>query len=163
MDFREIASRLTGFSIPVLGASWNPPEAEVTVVRRIVAFLEDRRVLYVPHAVETPAHCLESVMEIRRFLTSELGKLGAKSDLKTPLRSMRAASRKFLDATQRRPEIVEFGMDHGHWASWEFGIALGELRGIFGLWLGVLASRYRVDVEDELAVILPAKDSPRAV
>ncbi len=37
------------------------------------AFLEDRRVLYAPDSLEVPSHCVESVLEIRRFLSAELG------------------------------------------------------------------------------------------
>ena len=44
--FKEIASRITGISIPVFGVSWNPPEAERKIVRETFIFLEDRRALY---------------------------------------------------------------------------------------------------------------------
>jgi hypothetical protein len=40
----KILSRLTGFSVPVFGVSWSPPEAERAVARRVIASLEDRRV-----------------------------------------------------------------------------------------------------------------------
>jgi hypothetical protein len=43
--FQEIAARVTGFSTPVFGVSWSPSEPEVTAARRVVTFLEDRRVL----------------------------------------------------------------------------------------------------------------------
>ena len=72
MNFREIATRLTGISCPVFGVSWNPPEAERTVARRVIAYLEDRRVLYNPGELEVPEHCVESVLEMRRYLTQEL-------------------------------------------------------------------------------------------
>ena len=48
MKFQEILSRITGLSVPVFGVSWTPPAAEVTIARRVVTFLEDRRVLYNP-------------------------------------------------------------------------------------------------------------------
>ncbi len=58
MRFKEILSRLTGISVPVFGVSWNPPEADGAVVKRVVAFLEDRRVLYAPSEMEVPEHCV---------------------------------------------------------------------------------------------------------
>jgi len=68
----EIASRLTGFSSPIVGVSWNPPEAEVTAARRIIAFLEDRRVLYQPTEMENPAHCVQSVLVVRQGFFEQL-------------------------------------------------------------------------------------------
>jgi hypothetical protein len=48
MKFSEIANRLTGISTPFGGASWKPAEMEIEGARRVIAFLEDRRVLYEP-------------------------------------------------------------------------------------------------------------------
>jgi hypothetical protein len=55
-----------------VGVSWQPIDLEVSAARRVIAFLEDRRVLYAPDSLEVPSHCVESVLEIRRFLSSEL-------------------------------------------------------------------------------------------
>lgn len=43
-------------------------------MHRVIAFLEDRRVLYAPDELEVPSHCVHSVLEIRHFLSGELGK-----------------------------------------------------------------------------------------
>lgn len=76
MKFSEIAKRLTGFSTPVFGVSWNPPESERVVAKRVIAQLEDRRVLYNPSEMEVPDQCVTSVVDIRRMLSRELGSLG---------------------------------------------------------------------------------------
>ena len=52
MKFEEIAKLLTGISCPVFGLQWSPTEADCVVARRMIRFLEDRRVLYVPYDVE---------------------------------------------------------------------------------------------------------------
>jgi Family of unknown function (DUF6650) len=126
MKFREIASRLTGISSPIFGVSWNPPAAELTVARRVIAFLEDRRVLFADESIEVPSHCVSSVLELRRYLTSEIQQL-ADSELCRSLRAMRTACRKFMESVDDRGGIVvRHGFDHGHWASWRFGAALGD-------------------------------------
>jgi len=159
MKFREILSRLTGISVPVFGVSWNPPEADCAIVKRVIAFLEDRRVLYAPSEMEVPEHCVHSVIEIRGFLTGEIGKLGDGSDLAANLRALRAACRKFLDTVQNDDgRIIRHGFSQGHWASWVFNSALGELRGVFGVHVAILATKYGIDVEKELAAILPVED-----
>jgi hypothetical protein len=158
MRFTEIVSRLTGFSIPIFGVSWNPPEPDIQKARRVIVFLEDRRVLYTPSEMELPDHCVQSVLDIRRFLTQELASLQPETDLADTLRAMRAACRKFLDKVQgRNGDVVRFGRQPGHWASWEFNGALGELRGVFGIHLAKLAAQHGLDVEDGLASILPTR------
>jgi hypothetical protein len=159
VKFKEVVTRLTGISTPIFGASWNPPEAECSIARRVIALLEDRRVLYSPSEMEVPHHCVMSVQEIRRFLTQELTKLEADRELAQSLRAMRAACRKFLNTVDGPSgEVVSFGATHGHWASWCFNGALGELRGTFGVHLAKLAVQYGLDIEDDLAIILPARD-----
>jgi hypothetical protein len=159
MKFQEIVSRLTGISTPVFGISWNPPEPESVIARRIITFLEDRRVLYAPSKMETPAHCVESVIQIRGFLTAELAQLDSGTELARTMRAMRAACRKFLNTVDGRDgRIIRFGDQYGHWASWVFNGALGEMRGVFGIHIAKLAAQYGLDVEDELASILPGKD-----
>ena len=92
MKFSEVARRLTGISCPIFGVSWNPGVAKVASARRVLTYLEDRRVLYAPWNVEIPEHCVESVLEIRRFLTDQLGQLDDQDeDIVPHLRAMRAS------------------------------------------------------------------------
>ena len=97
LKFSEIVNRLTGISTPFGGASWQPAEMEIAGARRVISFLEDRRVLYEPSEMEAPSHCVHSVIEIRHRLSDELGKLDGRSELAASLRAMRAACRKFLE------------------------------------------------------------------
>lgn len=154
MRFSEIASRLTGFSTPVFGVSWEPAQSDVEAVRRVLAFLEDRRVLYAPDDAEVPSHCVESVPRIREYLTDELGRGGVPAEVADSLRAMRAACRKFLDATDLGRLDAEGPMLLGS-AGWRFHQALGELRGVVGLHVARLAAAYGVDVEEPLATTLP--------
>jgi hypothetical protein len=158
MKFSEIANRLTGISTPLVGVSGQPTDLEVSAVRRVIAFLEDRRVLYSPDELEVPAHCVQSVLEIRHFLTGELGKLDNASEFAASLRAMRAACRKFMErvGTDGR-EVILHANHQGHWASWTFYSALGEMRGTFGVHLAKIAAEFKLDIEDRLAEILPAR------
>lgn len=156
MKFRELLSRITGLSTPIFGAQWNPAEAECVAARRVITVLEDRRVLFVPSEVEVPRHCVDSVLQIRQFLTSEIAKVSENSELGLSLRAMRAACRKFLATTQSDDrKIIQFGSDRSHYASWVFIGALGELRGVFGVHIAKIAVAHGLDVEDGLAAIVP--------
>jgi hypothetical protein len=163
VKFKGVAARLTGLSIPVFGVSWNPPPAEVTVARKVIAFLEDRRVLYNPFHMEDPGHCVSSVVEIRHSLTAELGNLTKSDGLAANLRAMRAACRKFLDGVVVQGESHAGPGRRGLAHDWVFMSALGELRGIIGLHVAVLAAQHGLDVEGELASILPAKPTLKDV
>ena len=125
---------------------------------RVIAFLEDRRVLYAPDELEVPSHCVHSVLEIRHFISGELGKLDTKSEFAASLRAMRAACRKFLESvgTDGR-EVILYADHHRHWASWTFYSALGEMRGTFGVHLAKIAAEFKLDIEDRLATILPGQ------
>lgn len=157
MKFREVVSRLTGFSVPVFGVSWNPPEPEVTVARRVLAFLEDRRVLFNPYHLEVAEQCVSSVIDIRRFLTEEIGKLPGDSKLGEHMRGIRAACRKFLDETSPGSRRVLRPHFAGPFEA-EFFTELGELRATIGLHVAALAVMHGLDVEGELAKTLPELD-----
>jgi hypothetical protein len=171
VKFTEIASRMTGFSSPVFGLSWQPPTPDVTIARRVLAFLEDRQVLYAPYEVEIPERCIASVMRIRDFLTGLLGDHALGGDLADSLRAMRSACRKFMNTVDTRSsgligrlqriidtetgESISIPPGHISMNDIEFNQALGELRGVFGIHVGLLATKYGLDVEDGLASILP--------
>lgn len=74
MKFRYALSRLTGISVPLFGVSWNAPEPARAAARRMLTFLEDRRVLCVTSEMEVPEHGGQSVLRIREMLTSEIGR-----------------------------------------------------------------------------------------
>ena len=159
MKFSEIAGRLTGISTPLGGVSWQATETETAAARRVISFLEDRRVLYAPGEMEVPEHCVHSVLEIRRFLSGELGRLDNDSGFAASLRAMRAACRKFLERVGADGrDAVLYANRHGHWASWTFYGALGEMRGTFGVHLTRIAAEFQLDIEDGLASILPERD-----
>lgn len=143
--FKDLASRITGVSIPIFGVSWNPPESEREVVRETFIYLEDRRALFNDYAWEIPDHVAQSILEIRSELTSALKRLPAKSEAVTSLRAMRAACREYLD--NARP--------HGHHHL--FLANLGRLRAVIGIHVAYLSVKYGLDVDGELLRIIPVE------
>ena len=156
MRLDEIVTRITGLTCPVFGVTWQPPEAHTTVARRVLTYLEDRRVLYAPRDMEVPWQCFESAMQIRAFLTNELQGLSP-SDLTTCLRTMRAACREFVNgfAGPHGASWAHRSHPFGHELSWEFACALGAFRASIGVQVARLAAMYGLDVEDELASCMP--------
>jgi hypothetical protein len=159
MTFNDIKERLTGISCPFFGISWNPPETDRNVAKRVIRFLEDKRVLYNPSDLEMPRHCVESVIRIREFLTNEMGQTKDDSNLFGYMKAMRIACRKFLDRTFSKDErFLGEARYNGNYSSWVFSSALGELRGTFGNMVAQISAAYGIDVEDDLAKIIPEKE-----
>jgi len=152
--FAEIVQRITGISTPVFGINWNPSADKRSVVKRLIAFLEDRRALYEDYCNEYGPWVEKSVLEMRQELTNVLKSCPDDAVLTNPIRAMRAACRKFLN---------ELGHPGGHrsmrypgqFKMWE---ELGKMRAIFGLHLARLCVAFGVDVEPELASIFPQPD-----
>ena len=158
LTFKELTSRLTGFSIPIFGVSWQPEESDVKIAKRVVNFLEDRRVLYSPYDLEVPRHCVSSILEIRRMLTDEIGKLSQKKDLFNDLQLLRSACRKFLDEIQIHNIDTDQSIQISSYSGWIFYSALGELRGNFGIYVSKIAISYGIDISGELSKIIPIVD-----
>ena len=155
MLHKDIFNRLTGISCPLFGVSWNPPESERKIAQRIIYFLEAKRVLYSPYEYETVYPVINSVIEIRNLLTSELSNVEEKSILQKYIRAMRNACNKFLGSCPDREDFREAAAREGNISNWIFLSAIGELRGVFGIMIGQISSSYGIDVEDNLAQIIP--------
>lgn len=156
------AARLTGFSTPLIGASWQALPAERDVAAELLTRFEDRRVLYNPSEAEIPHHCVQSVLEVRRMLSDALVRLGGKGVLAEHIRALGAASRRFLDQMGTGgDDDFEAMRSPGHYRSRDFLDALGQLRGIFGVHLAMIAARYDLDVHGSLRDILPPEITDR--
>lgn len=153
---KEIGRRFTGFSILSLGVQWQYTVSEREIVREFILFLEDRRALYVPTQVEIEADVRWSAQSIREHATKALAQLAEGSKVAGPIRLIRAACRRYLEHSQQYPNIAALDAAAGNAAPWL--ISLGELRAAVGYNIGTLAVALDLDIEEELASIIPAED-----
>jgi len=124
--------------------------------------LEDRRVLFVPYHLEVISQVACSVLQMREMLTKALQALPETSRAAGSIRAMRTACRRFLKEPMpdfrnliRWHDARHAGDEDG---SPSFFVALGELRATFGTHVAALAYQYGLDIESELASILPSED-----
>jgi hypothetical protein len=155
MRFSEILNRLTGISCPVFGVSWIPAETERDIARKLIIYLEPRRVLYSEYEYETIYPCVASVTEIKNYLTLVLQALNENSKLNPYIRSMRNACNKFLNKCPDRDDFRRYAGIEGNISNWIFTSAIGELRCNFGIMIGQISKVYGLDVKDDLAQIIP--------
>jgi len=145
-----------GFAGSGVSMTWSKAVGDERVARRVLAFLEDRRVLFGQRHLEDEWHCVRSAQEIRVFLTEQIGAAETSAELAASLRAMRAASRKFIDAAGPRAENFRaWGGDQ----STHFGLALGDLRTLFGLQVARISATYGISIDPELASICPPVDN----
>ena len=151
VHFKEILASVTGVSTPIFGIQWKPLTAEVTIAKDILRDLEDKRVLYRPHDMEDSIDCHSSVEKIRAILTSALKQVEVQGNMGKQLSKMRRACREFCDIVgsprfnSSAPPIQQSLLSR----------ELSRLRNTIGGAVAAIAISYGLDVEDDLASIIP--------
>ncbi len=137
MEYKKILKNITGISTPLFGVQWNPPSVDSDVARVIIVFLEDRRVLYGSED-RGADYCRQSVEQIRGMLTQKIPLLSGNKDVQ------KVGARGFpnLEGPVQKSILKR---------------ELLKLREVSGMVVGSLAVSYGIDVEDELASIIPFK------
>jgi hypothetical protein len=144
--------RLKSLSFSIFGVSseWEVSKQNKQVARYIIRSLEDRRLLFGPRG-ENPndsMYCLASAKEIRSSLGDQLQGGNPGKALTQAIQEMRRAARRFMD--KGGSDGVNFLQDRER-----FLVAVTELRITFGFYIAALASKYHIEIDEDLASILP--------
>jgi uncharacterized protein DUF6650 len=150
--------RLTGISFPIGGIQWNTAPGDKDIAIRVLNYLEDRRLLYVDRDVERASYAVVSALHLRAQLTNEINSARPGRTLEQSLRRIRAACRKFVDRGGPRGHNFRPGRENEPHEADPFGLALGDLRTTIGFEIALIASKFELDIPDELATILPLTD-----
>jgi hypothetical protein len=156
------ARRITGISTLFGGFSWaDPGPGDNETIRRFLVFLEDRRVLYNAMNLEVADQVDRSVHEIREQCTKTLQQLSPNAFGVQPIRGIREAGRRFHDDRNERFRFFDDDFRDG-WRRENpgFFVALGAYRATVGHQVALLSAHYDIDIEGDLASILPAIDVP---
>ncbi|MDW1675223.1 MULTISPECIES: DUF6650 family protein, partial [unclassified Vibrio] len=151
MDYKSILGRVNGISTPIFGVSWNPDNTEKDQVRKLIIYLEDRRVLFYEEDREGISYARRSVESIRERLTKFLEDFDTDKELIKSVRAFRSACRAFCNEVgsvniSSEPQPVQRSILNSE---------LSKLRKVAGKTVGALSVSYGLDVEDELAAIIP--------
>lgn len=151
MKFERIFKNITGLSCPIFGLQWNAPVIEADEAKKIILFLEDKRVLFNPANMEDARHCAQSVIQIRTELTKLLQTLQSDSNLAKSIKSMRRACQGFSDK-----------LGHPRFLQFERPVQVSmlerelfKLREKCGISVAEMAVAYGLDIDDGLASIIP--------
>lgn len=140
--------RWTGLGTPFGSLQWEPKDDDKEISRRVISLLEDRRLLYIDFYWEIPHECITSASRIREELTGLMANPDISPAHAQQLKLLRSYFRTFMDTRD----------DHGrryHMGHEPFSVALGELRAKVGQVIGDLAARFDLELEPDLATIVP--------
>ena len=153
--------KVTGVSTPFGGVQWEHGLADDVQAQNIVDFLSDRRVLFNDGELEVPRFCVESVHEIRQFLTDTLRENQQDTPVRSCLLDLLGACRKFDNTiTQKCPSLQHGHLSNQFFEQISFFTSLGELRGAFGVQLDFLKDMYDSRLTSELSRMLPTEADP---
>lgn len=146
--------RLTGLSTLWGGIQWEHKDDDKEIARRVISLLEDRRLLWVDYQYEIPDQCIASAKETRDALTAQIENPEIGEKLASLLKEIRGYLRDFMTYSPVGASGYRSISD-----SDAFAVALGRLRALVGERLAIIAATYDLEVEDELASIIPSSDA----
>ena len=141
--------RITGLTVPWFGLQWEYLDGDAEIARRVISILEDKRMLWTPYADEVHEHVLESAGRVRDALTEQINTKGIGLELATLLKQLRKLFANFMTPQTR------YDSDFAAHRPVPFMESLGALRAAVGERIAALASKYSLDVDDDLQSIVP--------
>ena len=157
LSWQRIAKHSTGIPGARNGTTWNPPPLEIDEARRLLLYLENRQVLYNDIILETGNQVMSSVQGMREHLDHKLQEreIDPNSKLATIAGDMQEACRTFVNAARKHrwSSPAFYGQKLRSDAQWV--AALETFRARLGRCVARLAVEYHLNVERELASILP--------
>jgi len=149
MSKRNKLERITNLDLYDYYVDREPDEADRVKVLEMIRFFEDKRVLYHPFRLEAPPWITDAVIVVRNKITEMLECFDTKSPTTIILLTMRGACRKYLETTS--------GFDRKTYMR-DIIIPIIQLRTVFGLCIGKLAILYLIDVDNDLAKLIPVAE-----
>jgi hypothetical protein len=152
----EVGSKGYAQSLALMQARREEPD----IARRIIALLEDRRVLWAAFDAEFPDRVRRSLDGLREQLTSLRVNLREGSALDNIIQTLTRTIHAFFDQVEQSD--LRTLRCNGHDPEWlRFQDALRGLRKAVGLQVGNLAAAYELRVGSDLQQIMPAPADAR--
>lgn len=150
--------RLTGVSGGAVGISggvqWEVVPSDRDIVVSVVDELEDRRMLWEAIPRSRSHHCVTSANEMRKSISAHLKTPGITPPLKTELKLLRRHFGDFMT------HMSEAGLDVPGSENFELlKPELDWLQSVVGEQLGMLAAQYSIEVDEDLARIVPQQNN----
>ena len=160
--WKEVASRITGFSTPFFGIEWQPPVSERDIAAKALTYIVSRNVLDVSfEKEESPERTYYDAEKIREELTKIMQEISWDTTVFRQLDAIREACSIFRRRL-REGKLERYGYYSpipNEVGKAQFLQALGGFRAACGIQIMVLCVTYKIDVPAKLAGCLPPPDS----
>ena len=153
MIFKDLARHLTGLSVPWFGLQWTPPPDQTRIARKVLDTVANRRLFYAPDHVENEHACLGSANDLRDHLKQHMDESPPGSIVYQQTKNLQKAARLFVTELEALAHST-VPVPHAIKAS-RFYNSLHHFRRTAGVCVASLAAAYGLDIDDELAAMVP--------
>ncbi len=161
-QWKDIATRITGFSVPGFGIEWEPPVRQRDIAEKALTYIESRNLLDTSfEREESPERTYYDAERIREELTKLMQEVSRDTAVFRQLDAIRAACSVFR-RTLRERNIERYGFQSPiptEVGKSQFLHALGGLRDACGRQIMVLCVEYGIDPPTKLVGCLPPPDA----
>jgi hypothetical protein len=144
---------MTGGTLGPIGAQWERADDDREIARRVLNMFADRRLLWKDFSLEIEEHCVQSANRVRDELGQHLNNPEIGGALASQLRLLQGLFREFVDLIG--PVGDHYDRQWRPMGTDVLSEALGRLRALVGVQIGLLAAQFDLEVSDELASIVP--------
>jgi hypothetical protein len=159
--WKEVASRITGFSTPFFGIEWQPPVLERDIAAKALTYIESRNVLDVSfEKEESPERTYYDAERNREELTKVMQEVSRDTAVFRQLDAIREACSIFRRRL-REGKLEQYGYYSpipDEVGKSQFLQALGGFRDACGRQIMLLCVTYGIDVPTKLVGCLPPPD-----
>ena len=140
--------KITGVSSPVGGISWTYSESEEEKFRKLLCYLESKRLIVNPIEMELPDQCIQSAVEIKQFIVKMLCDFQFSREGEFLLKELCAACNDFLNGIDPRklPQII-YKNDKGDWIDANFSSSMKTFRRKFRSNIKMMEEKYKLSFE----------------
>lgn len=141
---------LNGFSVAWGGLSWDNNITSKEYFEKLLFYLESKRILVNPFSMEEKTQCIESVLEIKHFLTELPIEVEFTKEERDFLRTMIRACNCYLDNVKKRSVPRILYQDENRWTDVAFDKAMKEFRSSFRDTIKLIENRYHLHFDNTI-------------
>lgn len=144
---------INGISTPAGGVSWNKSITEKERFRDLLLFLESKRILVNPIAMEMKRECIKSVLDIKSRLTSTTQDIPFKDEALGIIRILVDVCNDFLDTIKddKIPHLI-YKKDNKSWTDYKFDKAMKDFRSVFREQIKIIENKYGLSFNKNIPI-----------
>jgi hypothetical protein len=137
--------RINGITTPFGGLSWDTVASATDFYRNLFVYLESKRILTTPMAMEKKRWSIDSVLEIKKTLTDKVMPLQLSKSELSPVKSMIDACNEYLDNVNPLDLQGIIYKNGNKWSDSTFDSAMKTFRNSFRTVIADIEKKYKLN------------------